>query len=727
MVASPHTASFRQNLWLGIQALGVIFSEIGTAPVILKPFETSGQIYYNETISTDYSIEFEDVPTEQQILGTYSIILWTLILMASLKYVIVLLMANNHGEGGTFALCALLVEEERTKIPGWGKVLIRCVCVIGGSLIIGTGALNPAVKLSTAIYNLDRVITSYERHDTLFDSRSLTEAEFILVICVLVFIIFWINRLGPVALCWFLLLLGMGIYNVSRAPQILAALNPVQAVQHLVRTTRDFSYKESLKILGRTFVTITGCETIYADVGHFGITNVRVAWFVVVLPCLMISYLGNGAHILMSPQDAIDPFSQSWQDSISIVWLGFSFTIVMCAASSQTSGVFSTVSQAVGLGVFPPVTSIRKSKIKQGQVYIPSVNWILMLCTIALVVGFGRSGIKELYAVALAGLMLLTTCLFLCVLFYRRRWKWYFILPFSVFLIFDLFFLAGTCIEVEPGGWPAIIISLFFAFIMYSWYLGESRMKNIRFVEQKIWLRPTNSFVSIWSTSWKTSFDQLQRATPEAEKQPEITNMNEAFDTSDQIKWDKVLRTEGTGVFIDEEGDGDFQVPQVFENFVTRAHTAPSIILFLRVHTDVRPLVSDAERMTIIRHAPGLYTLNVKYGYYENRRQANSILRLARERGVPCGDTVTFFIHSETVYTSGYSWDTPLLNAYCAMKNNVKQTTVGFGHLLNLSVGVQRCFVSRPFPRFFHHPLLLRKPKGWSSREKDRAKRLDQR
>lgn len=432
-------------------SLGIVYGDIGTSPLYALR-----ECFYGE-----HGIP----PSHANVLGVLSLILWSLLLVISIKYLILILRADNRGEGGILALATLVGDVVRR-----GKIFFL-LGLFGAALLYADGMITPAISVMSAIEGL-HIATP------LFDPYVVPIA-----IAILIGLFFFQSRgttrvgrvFGPVTILWFVAISILGIRQIVRAPEVLAAINPLHGFEFFVNNgSRGFV------VLGAVFLVITGGEALYADIGHFGIKPIRLTWFVVVLPALTLNYFGQGALVLIEPESAVNPFFR-----MTPSWALFPMVILATAAAviaSQAiiSGAFSLTMQAIQLGYIPRLRVNYTSARVIGQIYVPTVNWALMLSCIGLVLGFrSSSNLAAAYGVAIATTMLITTILFYVVA--RRRWHWptTAALPVAIFFItIDLAFFTANMLKVEHGGWFPLLVSGCILFLMLTWRKGRRVLRS---------------------------------------------------------------------------------------------------------------------------------------------------------------------------------------------------------------------------------------------------------
>ena len=404
-------------------------------------------------------------PTHANVLGVLSLILWSLILIISVKYLTLILRADNRGEGGILALATLVSDVVRR-----GKFLFL-LGLFGAALLYADGMITPAISVMGAVEGL-HVATP------LFDHYVVPIA-----VVILIGLFFFQSRgtarvgavFGPITVIWFVAISVLGIAHIIRAPQVLAAINPIHGFEFfMVNGWRGFV------VLGAVFLVVTGGEALYADIGHFGTAPIRLTWFAVVLPALTLNYLGQGALLLVQPDAAVNPFYR-----MAPAWALYPLVVLATAAAviaSQAiiSGAFSLTMQAIQLGYSPRLRAIYTSERIIGQIYVPVVNWGLMIACVALVLGFRTSSnLAAAYGVAITTTMLITTILFYVVA--RRRWHWpaAAALPIAAFFItIDLAFFGANMLKIAHGGWFPLLVSAAILFLMLTWRKGRRVLRS---------------------------------------------------------------------------------------------------------------------------------------------------------------------------------------------------------------------------------------------------------
>ena len=436
---------------LCLASLGIVYGDIGTSPLYALR-----ECFYGE-----HAVP----PNQANVLGVLSLILWSLLLIISVKYLILILRADNRGEGGILALATLVGEVVRR-----GKFLFL-LGLFGAALLYADGMITPAISVLSAVEGLHVATPLFDPYVVpiavailiglfLFQSRGTTGVG---------------KVFGPVTILWFLAISALGIHQILRAPGVLASINPLHGIDFFLNNGgRGFV------VLGAVFLVVTGGEALYADIGHFGTKPIRLTWFAIVLPALILNYFGQGALLLVEPEAAVNPFyrlAPSWA-LYPMVVLATAAAII--ASQAIISGAFSLTMQAIQLGYSPRLKVNYTSARIIGQIYVPVVNWVLMLCCIGLVLGFRTSShLAAAYGVAITTTMLITTILFYVVA--RRRWHWSTAaaLPVAAFFItIDLAFFGANMLKVAHGGWFPLLVSACILFLMLTWRKGRRVLRG---------------------------------------------------------------------------------------------------------------------------------------------------------------------------------------------------------------------------------------------------------
>jgi KUP system potassium uptake protein len=441
---------------LALLALGVVYGDIGTSPLYAA----------KETFNPDHGIPL----SEENILGGVSAIFWSLMVIVSLKYVLLVLRATNRGEGGIMALLSLVASDS----PHRGRFSSALVAVglFGAALFYGDAVLTPAISVLSAVEGL-------EVGTPVFKPYVVPIAAGVLLA------LFAIQRhgtgvvgmlFGPICALWFASLAAVGIWNIGKEPAVLAALNPAHALYFA------FGHgSASFVVLGSVLLAVTGAEALYADVGHFGTRAIRVAWFSVAAPALVLNYFGQGALLIAQPSAIENPFYLAYPAWALYPMVGLATAATVIASQATISGAYSLTRQAIQLGYLPRMTILHTSARTIGQIYVPAVNWIVLVAVIAAVIGFGSSTrLASAYGIAVMGTMVVTTFLTFFVLRHTFRYPlWSCLLATGGLLVVDVVFFAAAAHKVFQGGWFPLVLAAIVLSIMLTWRRGRERMRVI--------------------------------------------------------------------------------------------------------------------------------------------------------------------------------------------------------------------------------------------------------
>jgi KUP system potassium uptake protein len=578
-------------LKLTIGALGIVFGDIGTSPLYAL------RVCFTRT--TGIAVN------QQNVFGVLSLIFWSLILVVSIKYLVIILRADNEGEGGILALMALVLPKKKNR----KYFLILGMGLFGSALLYGDGMITPAISVLSAVEGL-KVATP-------FFEPFIISITFIILLGLFFFQSKGTGRVGmifgPVILLWFLSIALLGVNSIVKHPQVFKALNPYYAFHFF-----QINGLGSLVILGAVFLAVTGGEALYADLGHFNKKPIRLGWFYVVLPCLVLNYFGQGALILDNPQAVLNPFyylAPGWA-LYPLVILATMATVI--ASQAVISGAFSLTYQAIQLGFVARFRIVHTSPNERGQIYIPQLNWILFFATIALVGFFKTSdNLAGAYGVAVSTTMVITTLLAFLVM--RTVWKWSLVASMSLvgfFLIIDLSFFLANIVKVPEGGWVPLLVAGAIYFMMTTWYRG-TRMMAI----------------------------QINRTTDSLEK----------FLTYYQNKAQSVV--DGTAIYLTRNSHGT--PPALFFNLKHNKIIHEKIII-LCIQFDRVPHMDLVKNYKITILDDHITLLILHYGYMDTTDIPKAI-KLLKEKGVAIDlKNATYFLGRESVVITKDTGMSPL-------------------------------------------------------------------
>jgi KUP system potassium uptake protein len=450
---APHQHRPHTTAALALLALGVVYGDIGTSPLYAA----------KETFNPEHGIPL----TAENVIGGVSSIFWALMIVVSLKYVALVLRASNRGEGGIMALLALATSSVRNR-PRLRTALLA-IGVFGASLFYGDAVLTPAISVLSAVEGLEVGTTAFKPYVVPIATGVLVA-------------LFAIQRhgtgvvgllFGPVCVLWFVSLGAVGVWNITKAPTILGALDPTHALNFV--TGHGVA---SFIVLGSVLLAFTGAEALYADVGHFGKRAVRVAWFGVAAPALVLNYFGQGALLITQPGALENPFYLAYPAWALYPMVVLATAATIIASQATISGAYSMTQQAIQLGYLPRMKIQHTSARTIGQIYVPAVNWILLAAVAAAVLGFGNSTrLASAYGVAVMGTMLVTTVLTFFVLRYTWRYPlWLSLLATAFFLLIDAVFFASALHKVLDGGWFPLVLGVVVFSVMVTWRRGREML-----------------------------------------------------------------------------------------------------------------------------------------------------------------------------------------------------------------------------------------------------------
>ncbi len=573
----------RYLAFLAVAALGVVYGDIGTSPLY--------------AIRQSFSGEYGIPVTQSNVLGVLSLVFWALVLIVTIKYHIVIIRADNKGEGGVLALMALVNGSRLARNLSPRRIMI-VLGIFGAALIYADGALTPAISVMSAVEGLE-VAAPHLIH-------WVVPLTLVILIGLFLFQSRGTARIGAVfgrvMLVWFLVIAVLGLKEIIRQPAVLAAILP----QHAVRFFAENVYR-GFVVLGAVFLAVTGGEALYADLGHFGHRAIQLAWFSVGLPALLLNYFGQGALLLRDPSAAVNPFfhmAPSWA-LYPLVALATAAAII--ASQAIISGAFSLTRQAVQLGYSPRLKIEHTSSREIGQIFVPTVNWALMLVTCALVLGFQTStNIGGAYGVALSTLMAITTFMFYVMC--REVWQWSrtkAVLVVGLFLAMDIPFLIANALKIKNGGWVPLAMAVGIYLLMTTWKRGREILAK-RMLEKTVPL--------------KMLLADLAAEPP--------------------------IRVPGTAVFM--YGTADGTPPALVHNLVHNKVLHEKVV-FLTVITEDVPHVPGEERVSVKRSGKGFHMVTSRYGFMEDP-EIEEILDACREKGLDVRiEGTTFFLGRETL------------------------------------------------------------------------------
>jgi KUP system potassium uptake protein len=580
-VAPPQARSWKRDAALTMGALGVVFGDIGTSPIYAM----------RETVLSTGGA----VPAQAAILGALSLILWALIIIVTIKYVVLIMRADNNGEGGVLALATL--AHRSPKLSRGVKSMIGFGAILGLALFYGDGMLTPAISVLSAVEGL-----TVGRH-------SLEPLVMPVALVILIFLFLMQSRgtakigrlFGPVMLVWFATLAVLGVGWVIRAPIVLTAVNPWYGIAIFIREPWT-----AFVALGSVVLAVTGCEALYADMGHFGRFPIRAAWFFVALPALILNYFGQGASLLANPHTANTAFY-----SMAPAWAHYPLVVLatlatIIASQAVISGVFSITRQSVQLGQLPRMEIRHTSATDYGQIYVPRMNALLLIGVVLIVLIFrSSSNLAAAYGIAVTGVMVIDT--FHVSLVAARQWHWGVRLAVGVFgllALIDITMLLANLLKIPQGGWLPLAIAGGVFVVMETWRIGRrAHLERIRAESM-----PMNLF--------------LERA----DKTP--------------------VRVAGTAVFLSARND---VVPGALLHNLKHNKVLHERVVICNVAVEDQPLVSADKRIEVDKLGKGFFAVRIHHGFFETPDVPRALAE-ARPFGIAVDvETATFFIGHETL------------------------------------------------------------------------------
>lgn len=598
---------------LSLGALGVVYGDIGTSPLYAM----------RESFHDEYGIPV----TPENVLGVLSLIFWSLIIVISIKYLVFILRADNRGEGGILALTALVAPGGAGGSPRkWPLIMLG---LFGTALLYGDGMITPAISVLSAVEGLEVATPFFE--------------PYILPITIAILVALFAVQsrgtggvgkvFGPVTILWFATLSALGIWHILREPSVFAAVNPLHAASFFARNEWN-----GFLVLGSVFLVVTGGEALYADMGHFGRKPIRLAWFWIVLPALLLNYFGQGALLIRDPAAVENPFyrmAPEWA-LYPVVIIATAATVI--ASQALISGAFSLTMQAVQLGYSPRVEIDHTSAKEFGQIYIPGINWALMVACIGLVIGFrSSSNLAAAYGVAVTTTMVITTILFYVLA--RERWGWSLWKAGSLsafFLVIDLAFFGANIIKIPQGGWFPLLVGAVVFTLMTTWMTGRTILAE----RMKTGTLPVELFLK-------------------------------------EIGTNPPIRVPGTAVFM--YGNPTGTPPALLHN-LKHNKVLHERVVFLSVVTEDVSHLNGEERVGVEALGHGLHRVTLRYGFMEEPNVPAALEHIVVDGAELSPAKTTFFLGRETLIPSkrrGMAiWREKL---FALMSRNARTATSFFG------------------------------------------------
>ena len=599
---------------LALAALGIVYGDIGTSPLyaLKAAVQAAG-----------------GASTAATIVGVVSLLFWSLILIVSIKYAILILQADNHGEGGVVAMLALL--NARDAKPGTAGAGLLVVGLVGAALLYGDGAITPAISVLSAVEGLK------------VPAPHLGPAVMPITIVVLVglFSVQWKGTgfiggiFGPVMLAWFLILGVLGVRGIVAEPGILAALNPIAALHFLLAAP----WLVSFAVLGAVFLAVTGGEAMYADMGHFGRFPIRLAWFAVALPALVLNYFGQGALLMRSPAALDNPFyllAPTWAHLPLVL---FATLATVIASQAIISGVYSLTQQAIQLGFLPQLQVMHTDSEERGQVYVPLANWLLAAATLGAVLAFRNStALAGAYGIAVSALMAISTLLAALI---ALKWRFNPVLVLGVngfFLVIDLVFFSANATKLLDGGWYPLSIAAVVAFLMLTWRRGAVLTEAAR--------------------------ARLRR--PEAE-------------FLEEVRTRKPYRLGGTAAFLSASETG---VPLSLTQHFRHNQVLHERLVLVTVTGTEEPFVAHEQRAAVSQMDCGLERIVLRFGFMERLDVPGRLREVAMKAQLTSEaiGSMTYYIGRETILPTKEVAGMPVWRetVFAAMQRNAERSASYF-------------------------------------------------
>jgi KUP system potassium uptake protein len=584
--------SRKEIAWLSLGALGVVYGDIGTSPLYAM----------KECFVPVKGHHYAMAADPRQVFGVLSLMIWSLILVVVVKYLAFVLRADNKGEGGTLALAALVQKKEGQSRSRLALPIL--LALFGTGLLYGEGLITPAISVISAVEGLRD------------QSPSLSQFVVPITVVILIFL-FWVQRYGTgrigvifgwIMLAWFLSLGVMGTIQILDTPSILQAASPHYAFAYI--TTHGWN---GFLLLGSVVLAVTGAEALYADMGHFGKTPIRIAWSLIVFPALLLNYFGQGAFLLNLgagiTKETNPFFALAGPALIPMIVLATLAAII--ASQALISGAFSLTNQAVQLGYFPRVTVIHTSSKERGQIYIPEINWMFMIGSISLVFAFGSSNkLAAAYGIAVTGLFLITS--YLLFLVARRNWGWSLGAALSLyipFLVIDLCFFSSNVIKIAAGGWfPLAVGTIVFA-VMTTWWRGRFELSKMM--------------------ETGTIPDELFLA---------------------DIAETRLPRVSGTAVFMSSGNDG---MPNVLLHHVKHNKVLHKQVVLLSIMTEPIPFAVGNSALEVRELGNGFYRVISRVGFMQQPNVPRILARCEKFELIANPSDTTYYLGRQSLLTTG--------------------------------------------------------------------------
>jgi KUP system potassium uptake protein len=586
----PEKKDLQKTLVMALGALGVVYGDIGTSPLYAV----------KECFHGLHGIAV----THANVLGVMSLIFWSLTMVITIKYVTFILKADNEGEGGIYALTALFLGKGGKQVSDKTVKYLTLLAILGAALLYGDGLITPVISVLSAVEGLNVATTAFESY-------------VLPITCGILIGLFMVQRqgtarigkiFGVVTLLWFFSLAALGLMQVLRMPEVLAALDPRHAVAFFVANGLH-----GMVVLGAVVLVITGGEALYADLGHFGRGPVQLSWLTIVYPALVLNYFGQCALLLQNPQAAYNPFYELVPRALLYPMVVLATCATIIASQAMISGVYSLTQQAMQIGYLPRLRIVHTSGETKGQIYIPWVNTVMLIGCLGLAIVFKESSrLAAAYGIAVTGTMGITTIIYYYVARYNWNWPlWKVLLPVSVFLCFDLAYFGANMLKFLDGGWFTVSVAILLAVVMVTWRDGRAL---------------------------------LARHYEDARVPVEVILKD--------IKRYKLVRTPGTGAFLSISPVG---VPITLLHLLKHTEALPERVVLMSIVSANTPYVSRGKRLAITDLGQGFHRIIATYGFMQTPSMPE-ILAVATEKGLELDAfSTTFYVGRETLLTSGQS------------------------------------------------------------------------
>lgn len=604
---------------MALLALGVVFGDIGTSPL------------YALRESLTHSRPDPGVPLD--VLGPISLMVWSLIVVVCFKYLTFITKATNQGEGGMFALLTLFRSTREGKSPRF-TLMVMLVGIFGACLLYGDGMITPAISVLSAVEGLKTINPNL--------------AEYVIPIAVVILVtLFAVQRFGtakigvafgPVMLLWFSTLAIMGLINIGQHPAVFQALLPHHGFNFLLQHGH-----ESVVIMGMVLLAVTGCEAMYADIGHFGRTPLVRAWYYVAFPALILNYMGQGALVLHDVEASLQPGFHHFFNLvpkpvlIPVVILATAATII--ASQAMITGVFSLTQQAVQLGYLPRLRIVHTSPDVRGQIYMPQVNWLLMVACVLLVINFeSSSALAAAYGLSVSMDMFCTSCLFFLVA--RGLWKWPLWkagLPVALFLLFEFGYLAGSLLKFKDGAWFPLAVGLAIWVLMKTWADGRVILRDAMLRGRL----PTGFLI-------------------------------------DEIKANRITRVPGTAVFMSASAEG---LPLCLLHHLKHNKALHKQVVLLTVRFEEQPRVLPSQRCEVEELHDNFFRVILRYGFADSPDVFQDLVRALGSVTVVKPGAISFYQSREMLLTTGPGKMAPWRKRVFAFFSRLSRPATGYFEL----------------------------------------------